>query len=151
MKTSFKEFLATINYEDPSDYDFDSDECIDKNILEAIKNINKSSWCWTLWSCEGHIHSENEKSLPYFVFIVKKKHRSYLLQLLFDTLDPIISEKTMLPLCNTHSLSVSWGYTDDKYAILNAHWMEDFLEEDKHQKLLKDIYDMSFKVLEAGL
>ena len=42
MKTSFKEFLAAINFEDPSEYDFDSDPFIDKNILESIKNINKS-------------------------------------------------------------------------------------------------------------
>lgn len=151
MKTNFKEFLAAIDYIDPSEYDFDNDSNIDKNILEAIKNINKSSWCWTLWSCEGHIHSKNDKSLPYFVFIVKKKHRGYLLQLLFDTLNPKINEKTALPLCNTSSLSVSWGYTDDKYAILNVHWLDNFLESDKHPKLLKDLYDMSFKVLEAQL
>ena len=86
MKTSFKEFLAAISFEDPSEYDFDNDPYIDKNILEVLKNINKSSWCWTLWSCEGHSHDDNSQSLPYFVFIVKKKHRAYLLQLLFDTL-----------------------------------------------------------------
>ena len=104
MKTNFKEFLAKIDYKDPSEYDFDSDDKIDNNIKETIKNINKSSWCWTLWSCEGHIHSDSEKSLPY------------------------------------------------KYAIMNVHWSDLFLEEEEsHAKLLSDIYDMIFKILEAKL
>lgn len=152
MKPSFKEFLAKIDYKDPSDYDFDGDEAIDKNIKETIKNINKSSWCWTLWSCEGHIHDDNSNSLPYFVFIVKKKCIPVLLGLLFNTLDPEIDVKTMLPLCNSNSINLSWGFTDDKYAIVNVHWDHNFLEDpEQHKRLLSDFYEMSFKILEAKL
>ena len=152
MKPSFKEFLQKIDYTDPSDHDFDADEAIDKNIKETIKNINKSSWCWTLWSCEGHNHDDDSKSLPYFVFIVKKKCISVLLTMLFETLNPDVDVKTMLPLCNTNSISVSWGFTDDKYAIVNVHWAASFLDdEEQHKKLLSDFYEMSFKILEAKL
>lgn len=152
MKASFKEFLEKINYDDPSGYDFDSDEKIDINIKETIKNINKSSWCWTLWSCEGHIHSESEKSLPYFVFIVKKKCIPVLLGMLFNTLDPDVDNVTSFPLINTNYISLSWGFTDEKYAIMNVHWSDLFLEDKKsHDKLLSDFYDMSFKILEAKL
>ena len=152
MKASFKEFLEKINYDDPSNYDFDSDDKIDINIKETIKNINKSSWCWTLWSCEGHIHSESEKSLPYFVFIVKKKCIPVLLGMLFNTLDPDVDNVTSFPLINTNYISLSWGFTDEKYAIMNVHWSDLFLEDKKsHDKLLSDFYDMSFKILEAKL
>jgi hypothetical protein len=152
MKANFKEFLEKIDYKDPSEYDFDSDKTIDQNIKETLKNINKSSWCWTLWSCEGHIHSDSEKSLPYFVFIVKKKCIPVLLGMLFQTLDPKIDFKTKLPLCNTNSINVSWGFTDDKYAIVNVHWWDNFLEDpEQHKKLLADFYEMSFKILEAKL
>lgn len=152
MKTSFKEFLEKIKFSDPSEYDFDSDEFIDANIKETLKNINKSSWCWTLFSCEGHNHDDKSQSLPYFVFIVKKKCISVLLGILFNSLDPRVNETTILPLCNSNSLNISWGFTDDKYAIINVHWAHHFLEDEKqHKKLLADFYDMSFKILEAKL
>ncbi len=152
MKTSFKEFLNKINFNDPSEYDFDADEAIDVNIKETIKNINKSSWCWTLFSCEGHNHDDNSQSLPYFVFIVKKKCIPILLEMLFNTLDPKINHISELPLCNTNGINVSWGFTDDKYAIISVHWAHNFLEdEEHHKKLLADFYDMSFKILEAKL
>ena len=152
MKTNFKEFLEKIKFSDPSEYDFDSDEFIDANIKETLKNINKSSWCWTLFSCEGHNHDDKSQSLPYFVFIVKKKCISVLLGILFNSLDPRVNETTLLPLCNSNSLNISWGFTDDKYAIINVHWAHHFLEDEKqHKKLLSDFYDMSFKILEAKL
>ena len=152
MKTSFKDFLKKINFKDPSEYDFDADDAIDDNIKETIKNINKSSWCWTLFSCEGHNHDDNSQSLPYFVFIVKKKYIPVLLGMLLDTLDAKVDEITPLPLCNTNGINVSWGFTDDKYAIINVHWAHNFLEDEvQHKKLLSDFYDMSFKILEAKL
>jgi hypothetical protein len=151
MKSSFKDFLAKIDFEDPSNYDFDNDEHIDENIRETLKNINKSSWCWTLFSCEGHLCNNEAKTLPYFVFIVKRKYIHYLLGFIFDTLNPKIDEKTEFPLINSNDVIVSWGYTDEKYAIVNAHWSSSFLNESDHSKLLKDFYNMSFKILEAKL
>ena len=152
MKTNLKEFLKKIDFNDPSEYDFDKDDSIDSNIKETLKNINKSSWCWTLFSCEGHNHDDDSKSLPYFVFIVKKKCIPVLLGMLFNTLDPKVDHPTEFPLCNTTWLNISWGYTDDKYAIVSAHWAHNFLEEENlHKKLLSDLYDMSFKILEAKL
>jgi hypothetical protein len=152
MKSSLKDFLSKIGFDDPSEYDFDKDESIDSNIKETLKNINKSSWCWTLFSCEGHNHDDNSQSLPYFVFIVKKKCIPVLLGILFNTLGPKINQITNFPLCNTDGLNVSWGFTDDKYAIVSAHWAHNYLEEeDIHKKLLSDLYDMSFKILEAKL
>jgi len=152
MKANFKEFLEKIDFKDPSEYDFDADKTIDQNIKETLKNINKSSWCWTLFSCEGHNHEDKSKSLPYFVFIVKKKCIPVLLGMLFQTLDPRIDVKTEFPLCNTNSINVSWGFTDDKYAIVNVHWWDNFLEDpEQHKKLLANFYEMSFKILEAKL
>jgi len=152
MKANFKEFLSKIGFDDPSKYDFDSDTTIDENIKETLKNINKSSWCWTLFSCEGHNHEDKSKSLPYFVFIVKKKCIPVLLGMLFNTLGAKIDHITQFPLCNTNSINVSWGFTDDKYAIVSAHWWDNFLEDpEQHKKLLADFYDMSFKILEAKL
>jgi hypothetical protein len=152
MKSSFKDFLHKIDFNDPSEYDFDADEAIDVNIKETIKNINKSSWCWTLFSCEGHNHDDNSQSLPYFVFIVKKKCISVLLGMLFNTLDPKVDKITKLPLCNTNGLNISWGFTDEKYAIISVHWAHNFLEDEtQHKKLLDDVYNMSFKILEANL
>ena len=152
MKTSFKDFLKKIDFNDPSEYDFDADNAIDVNIKETIKNINKSSWCWTLFSCEGHNHDDNSQSLPYFVFIVKKKCISVLLGMLFNTLDPKVDKITKLPLCNTNGLNISWGFTDEKYAIISVHWAHNFLEDEtQHKKLLDDFYNMSFKILEANL
>ena len=43
-------------------------------------------------------------------------------------------------------------FTDDKYAIVSAHWAHNFLEDEtQHKKLLEDFYEMSFKILEAKL
>jgi hypothetical protein len=152
MKSSLRDFLNKIKFDDPSEYDFDADSSIDPSIKETIKNINKSSWCWTLFSCEGHNHDDNSQSLPYFVFIVKKKCISVLLGMLFNTLDPKVDKITKLPLCNTNGLNISWGFTDEKYAIISVHWAHNFLEDEtQHKKLLDDFYNMSFKILEANL
>jgi hypothetical protein len=151
MKSSFKDFLAKIDFEDPSNYDFDNDQNIDENIKETLKNINKSSWCWTLFSCEGHLCQNEAKTLPYFVFVVKKKYIHYLLGFIFDTLSPNIDQKTDFPLINSNDVIISWGFTDEKYAIVNAHWSSSYLESNAHEKLVKDFYDMSFKIFEAKL
>jgi hypothetical protein len=151
MKSSLIEFLAKIDFKDPSNHDFDNDEKIDENIRETLKNINKSSWCWTLFSCEGHLCDNEAKSLPYFVFVVKKKYIHYLLGFIFNTLDPKIEEITSFPLINSMDVIISWGFTDEKYAVVNAHWSSSFLSEEFHPKLLKDFYNMSFKILEAKL
>ena len=151
MKQSFEEFLAKIDFKDPSQYDFDSDDQIDSNIKETLKNINKSSWCWTMFSCEGHVVKDQAKTLPYFIFIVKKKCIPVLLGFIFDTLNPQIDGNKSFPLINSQDVIISWGFTDEKYAIVSAHWSSSFLEEDAHTKLLKDFYNMSFKILEAKL
>ena len=102
--------------------------------------------------CSIYNHEDDSASLPYFVFIVKKKCIPVLLSMLFQTLDPEVDVKTMLPLCNTNSINISWGFTDDKYAIINVHWAHSFLEDpEQHKKLLSDLYEMSFKILEAKL
>ena len=151
MKQSFEEFLAKIDFKDPSQYDFDSDDQIDSNIKETLKNINKSSWCWTMFSCEGHVVKDQAKTLPYFIFIVKKKCIPVLLGFIFNTLNPQIDGDKTFPLINSQDVIISWGFTDEKYAIVSAHWSSSFLEGDAHTKLLKDFYDMSFKILEAKL
>ena len=72
--------------------------------------------------------------------------------MLFNTLNPQVNVLTSFPLINTNYISLSWGYTDDKYAIMNVHWSDLFLEdEESHAKLLSDFYEMSFKILEAKL
>lgn len=151
MKQSFEDFLAKIDFKDPSQYDFDTDDKVDPNIKETLKNINKSSWCWTMFSCEGHVVKEEAKTLPYFIFIVKKKYIPVLLGYIFETLNPEINGDKKLPLINSQDVIISWGYTDEKFAIVNAHWSSSFLEEKAHSKLLKDFYNMSFKILESKL
>lgn len=151
MKSSLIEFFDKIKFDNPSEYDFDSDEKIDPNIKETLKNINKSSWCWTLYSCEGHNYKDESKTLPYFVFVVKKKFIPVLLGFIFNTLNPDIDKPTNFPLQNSKDIILSWGFTDEKYAIVSAHWSTNFLNENDHPKLIKDLYDMSFKILEAKL
>lgn len=151
MKSSLIDFLNKIKFNDPSEYDFDSDEKIDPNIKETLKNINKSSWCKTLYSCEGHIDKGDCKTLPYFVFVVKKRYIPVLLGLIFETLNPDVDKLTEFPLQNSKDIILSWGFTDEKYAIVSAHWSTNFLNENDHPKLIKDLYNMSFKILEAKL
>lgn len=151
MKKSLMSFLEKIDSKDPSSYDFDADQTVDSNIRETLKNINKSSWCWTLYSCEGHRHANEVKTLPYFVFIVKKKHVSFLFNLLMETLNPSVNSQTQYPLINSQELCLSWGFVDESYAIINAHWDARLLEPDLHHQLLKDFYNMSHKILEARL
>ena len=51
MKSSLKDFLSKIGFDDPSEYDFDKDESIDSNIKETLKNIklDKTSDDWGLF------------------------------------------------------------------------------------------------------
>lgn len=146
----FQEFLQKINFSDPSIYDFDSDEKVDKNILQVLKNINKSSWCWTLFSCEGHIVSEGAKTLPYFVFVVEKDKIKDLLIILFNTLSPKTNAINDFPLINSADIMLSWGFTDDYYAIVSAHWPCYFLEPEAHDLLMSNFLDMSIEIMEKN-
>ena len=119
MKSSLKDFLAKINFDDPSEYDFDTDKHIDGNIRETLKNINKSSWCWTLFSCEGHLCDNEAKTLPYFVFIVKKKYIHYLLGFIFDTLSPNIDQKT-----DPNAIDPATLAEIQKYSLNIKNWMD---------------------------
>lgn len=120
MKTSFDEFLNKIEFEDPRLFNF-SQKSIDVKLRNVLSKINKSEWCWTLFSCQGHSHKDKSYSLPYFIFIVKNENKSKLIDLIVDTVkDHSFSLK--FPIYNPYSLEISYGYNDESFSIISVHW-----------------------------
>ena len=73
MKSSFKDFLHKIDFNDPSEYDFDADEAIDVNIKETIKNRgnNVENQAFTQIIC--FVNNDNTMFTNYFKTELKKK------------------------------------------------------------------------------
>ena len=135
-------------FDDPRTQNY-NDKKIDIRLRKILANINKSSWCWTLFSCQGHKHKGGAKSLPYMVFIVKNRCKYKLLELLHDTLSNDVSIN--FPLIG-ESLEVSSGYCDENFSLITVWWSAQFLQNnDKLNKLHKKFEMMSEVILETNL
>lgn len=143
MIDELSNFLSKLNsnnnhipFSDPRKLNFNN-QFIDKKIKFFLSTINKSDYCWTLFSCQGHNHKDGSKSLPYFVFIVKNEFLGQFFRLIYDTIPK--SENTNFPLLG-YSYNVSVGFSDEKFSIISIHWSMQFLESrgilnTLHQKL----------------
>lgn len=150
MKTSFNRFLRKISqgeikYENPKKLDL---KCIDKKIRKSIKLFNESTWCRTLWSCQGHIHDNNgSATLPYIVFVIDKKFENKFLSFIYLTL-PIYKSKKF-PVASSCELKISRGFEDKKYSIISIHWTESILYDIKLCNMFyKDLKYVAKKIKE---
>ena len=135
-------------FEDPRVQNFNNKK-IDIKIRKILANINKSSWCWTLFSCQGHTHKGGAKSLPYMAFIVKNECKSKLLDILYDTLSNDVSLE--FPLMG-NSLEISSGYKDENFSLITVWWSGQFLSSrDKLKKLHESFEKMSEVIMETQL
>lgn len=100
---------------------------IDKKLRKSIHNINKSNWCYTIWSCQGHIHDDNSKSNPYITFIVKNEHIGVFFSYVQTTLMPYKNKK--FPILGNGNLLINKGYGNNKYTTFSVYWSLDYLEE----------------------
>jgi hypothetical protein len=128
---------GVVKYQDPRSLNLKS---IDKDIRNSIENINKSKWCWTVWSCQGHINPDHSV-LPYITFIVKTKKVNDLLNLVYKTLPFYRDEK--FPLCSGVSIQVIKGFSDHNFTVLSIYWSQNFLMTKASKKRL---YSTIYKI-----
>jgi len=144
MNDEFTKFLEIIDYNDPRTLDL---KLIDFKIRNAVEKINKSNWCWTLWSCQGHPKKNGGMSNPYFVFIVRSSRLNNLLEYLMNTLDKDCSLR--FPVHNSYSMDLSWGYSNEFFSIISVHWCFKYVKQSGMlKKLHTNINEMSEKILE---
>ena len=132
MKVSLDSFLEKINshkccqYDDPRIYNF-SQKIIDIKLRNLLAKINKSDWCWTLFSCQGHKHKDGSQSLPYFVFVVRNEKKNMFLDLLLKTIDDNVNP--VFPLYSPYSFEMSSGFSDENFSIISVWWSMAFLKK----------------------
>ena len=132
MKVSLDSFLEKINshkccqYDDPRIYNF-SQKIIDIKLRNLLAKINKSDWCWTLFSCQGHKHKDGSQSLPYFVFVVRNEKKNMFLDLLLKTIDD--NANPVLPVYSPYSFEMSSGFSDENFSIITVWWSMAFLKK----------------------
>ena len=120
-----------IKYEFPENIDYLQ---IDKKLRKTIYNINKSNWCWTIWSCQGHIFDDRDDILPYISFIVDNRYVSLFLTEIIKTL-PFYSIKDY-PVASNAQLSIVKGYSDKNFTIFSVYWSSDFIDDNNKYKYL---------------
>jgi hypothetical protein len=146
MKVSLDSFLEKINshkyhqYDDPRNFNF-SHKTIDIKLRNLLTKINKSDWCWTLYSCQGHKYKDGAKTLPYFVFIVRNEKKNMFLDLLLKTIDNDVDP--VFPVHNPYSFEMSSGFSDENFSIITVWWSMAFL---KKRGKLNELHDR-FEVL----
>jgi hypothetical protein len=123
MTEDLSYFLETIKYTgklDPRKL-VENKIPIDKKIKDSVLKINQTNWVWTLWSCQGHNRGANKGCLSYYVFVVKKKYLSVLLEKIYNT-----SPKTAtceFPCHNgSYSYQLSAGYEDENFSVVSLHY-----------------------------
>lgn len=153
MKDDLELFIEKLNsgklvaFEDPRKQNFNT-EPIDTKLRKILTNINRSSWCWTLFSCQGHKYKNGTKSVPYIVFIVKNNYISKLLAILHNTLT--YSHAKEFPLLGT-SIEISSGFHDENFTVITVYWSVQFLSSyDKLRKLHIRMEKMSEVILEIN-
>jgi hypothetical protein len=152
MKDDLELFIEKLNsgknvtFNDPRKQNFDTN-LIDTKLRKVLSNINKSSWCWTLFSCQGHKHKKGVKSVPYIVFIVKNNYISKLLSILHNTLT--YSHCKEFPLLGT-SIEISSGFHDENFTVITVYWSVQFLANyDTLKQLHNRMEKMSEVILET--
>lgn len=109
---------------DPTHTNFHS-HAIDKKIRKTLQQINNSSWCWTLFSCQGHKHKNGVITLPYFVFVVRNSKISEFFKIIYDTIPK--PKECALPLMG-YNYSITVGFSDENFSIISVYWDGHFVE-----------------------
>lgn len=117
---------GSIKYQDPRNVKFKD---IDPKLKKAIKYINSSNWCWTLWSCQGHFYDNGSISNPYVTFIVSNKKMDKFLELIFKTLPIYKSYK--LPIASSYYFEVHLGHSNKYFSIVSIYWSSNFINSKK--------------------
>jgi len=119
-------FCNTTNLRDPRTINFEEIE-LDEEITFFIKTINKSNWVYTIYSCQGHHHQQNAKSLPYCIFIVDNNKIKEFLYLIYNTL-PTHTFNPITPFIGAHELKIAQEYKDQNYTLISTYWDDKCIE-----------------------
>ena len=96
---------------------------IDLKIRDAILKINLSDWVWTLWSCQGHIHKNDCKSITYISFCCVKGFETKLVTKVYESI-----EKFHLGLNDENSkrrdiaVEFMFNYFDEHFTKINLYF-----------------------------
>lgn len=118
---------GVVKYDDPR---FINGKIIDRKIRKTILKINKSNWCWTIWSCQGHLN-KNYDSLPYITFIVKNQDIFKLLNFIYSTLPD--HNNTKFPVASNAHYQVHKGYNDKNFTIISVYWNSYFISKKSYK------------------
>lgn len=134
--SKIKKFINSISngpvkYELPENINYSE---IDKKLKKTIFNINKSNWCWTIWSCQGHIFDDSDSILPYISFIVDKRYINIFLTEIIKTIPPYKFKD--YPVASNSQLSIVKGYSNKNFTIFSIYWSSDFIDDNSKYKYL---------------
>lgn len=113
---------GAVKYEDPRYVKLCE---IDPKIRKVIKSINRSNWCWTVWSCQGHIYENGSITQPYLTFILKNNKVDKFLNLIYQTL-PIYKSREF-PVASIYNLQIHRGYNDKFFSMISIYWSSSFI------------------------
>lgn len=131
LKKTIKEIsVGEVKYINPKKV---KSENIDTKLKSAIININKSNWCYTLWSCQGHQY-EKSHSVPYITFLVKNKHIGIFFDLIQTTLMPYGNKS--YPILGNGQLLIDKGYGNNTFTTFSVYWSEHYLKNKKFRKYM---------------
>jgi hypothetical protein len=121
---------------DPRTTNFEEIE-IDEKIKHFVKTINKSNWLYTIWSCQGHLHTENTHTLPYFVFLVDNQKINQFLHLIYQTIPETKKEITKGLLGTSgEEITINKNDTGEYYSLISIYWSKQLIDnENFYQKL----------------
>jgi len=97
---------------------------IDPKMRDICDRINKSDYCWTVFSCQGHFSGCQKGCLPYLVLLCVNDKRPYIFETLFKSfeIDAVYNDKFPLMGPSTDIMKISLGTKDKYFSYLHIYF-----------------------------
>jgi hypothetical protein len=97
---------------------------IDPKLRDICERINKTDYCWTVFSCQGHFSGSQKTSLPYLVLLCANEKRPHILNQLYSAFEHDAEYDLNFPLLGprSHMILVSLGLKDENFTYISIHF-----------------------------
>jgi len=98
---------------------------VDPKLREIVDRINKTDYCWTVFSCQGHLSGSQKGCLPYLVLLCANEYRPHVFETLYKCFEYDVKYEEQFPLlgCRSDIINISLGIKDDDFTYITIHFM----------------------------
>jgi hypothetical protein len=115
---------------------------IDPKLRDIVERINKTDYCWTVFSCQGHLSGSQKGTLPYLVLLCANDKRPHIFETLFKCFEYDLAYENEFPLLGSRSdiIKVSLGIKDENFTYITIHFVAMNKKDQEFSVKIMDIF-----------